>query len=325
MGMDLALEMPAAPPPPPVEVRVAAADANSAMTALTEREQALAEPSTWVRLVGTQARNRSEGHSVNEAQWAQFKANTELLQAGRRVAQATQGATSRSVSLVGALGAVSGSVTHTNAAGVRSTAGNNKIEIASVGAALSQRFDAQTYLDAVTLISHLRARSSSVRGLGFKTSGTGFAAAMEAGQSLILRPGWSWQPHATLRVAHANLGRTQDEAGQVRLGDTRSAQVGLGVTLRTTGDQATQFHATTRLLHEFAGKPGTALADASGDNAQTFYSSTRGGALQLKIGVDHRLNNGSRLFATVNHTQGLGSGNQNSRDSGITVGAHFDW
>lgn len=325
MGMGLALEVPSAPPPPPVAVKVAATDANSALTALAEREQALAEPQTWVRLLGTQARNKAEGQSANGANWAQFKANTELLQAGRRVAQSTQGAASRSVSVIGALGAVSGDVTHTNAAGARNTAGSNKVEIAALGAALSQRFDATTYLDAVAQISHLRARSSSVRGLGFKTSGTGFAAAVEAGQRLNLSPGWGWQPHATLRLAQANLGNTHDSAGQVRFANARSAQAGLGVTLQTTGEQATQFQATARLLHEFSGRPGTMLADASGNNGQTFHTSTRGSALQLKVGVEHRVSEGARLFATVNHTQGLNAGNKKSTDTGVSLGAKFNW
>ena len=292
---------------------------------MSAREQALAEPSTWVRVVGTQAHNRADGQSANGALWAQFKASTELLQAGRRVSQETQGAASRSVSLVGALGAVSGKVTHTNVAGIASAAGSDKVEMASLGAAFLQRFDAKTYLEAAALLSHLRATSASVRGLGVKTSGTGFAVAVEAGQRLNLNPGWGWQPHATLRVAQANLGHTQDEAGQVRFGGARSAQVGLGVTLQTLSDQATQFHATARLLHEFAGRPGTVLADASGGNGQTFHSSARGSALQLKAGVEQRVGEGSRLFATVNHTQGLNAGNQQSRDTGVSLGAKLSW
>jgi len=185
--------------------------------------------------------------------------------------------------------------------------------------------DANTYLDAVALLSHLRATSSSVRGLGFKTSGTGLAASLEAGQRLNLSPGWGWQPHALLRVAQADLGNTQDDAGQVRLGNARSVQAGLGATLHTTGDSATQFHLTGRLLHEFAGRPGTTLADASGNNGQTFHSSTRGTALQIKAGVEHRVAQSGKLFATFNHTRGLNAGNSASSDTGVTLGAKIDW
>jgi Autotransporter beta-domain len=204
-------------------------------------------------------------------------------------------------------------------------AGRNKVEIASLGAALSQRFDAKNYFEAAALLSHLRATSASVRGLGFKTSGTGFAAAVEAGQRLNLSPGWGWQPHATLSVAQASLGDTQDEAGQVRFSDARSAQAGLGVTLNTSGESATQFSATARLLHEFAGRPGTVLADASGNNGQTFQSSTRGTALQIKAGVEHRVAQSGKLFATLNHTRGLNAGNSGSSDTGVSLGAKVDW
>ncbi|MBL8389516.1 MAG: autotransporter outer membrane beta-barrel domain-containing protein [Hydrogenophaga sp.] len=216
-------------------------------------------------------------------------------------------------------------MTHTNAAGQRGTAGSNKVEIAALGAALSKRFDASTYLEAAALVSYLRATSASVRGLGFKTSGTGLAAAVEAGQRLNLSASWGWQPHATLRLAQTSLGTTRDDAGQVRLGDARSAQIGLGATLQTTGDSATQFSATARLLHELAGRPGTVLADTKGGNGQTFHSSTRGTTLQLKAGVEHRVGQGTRLFASLNHTQGLKAGNKGSSDTGATVGAKINW
>ena len=325
MGMGQALQLPTAPPPPPISVKVAAADVSTALTALAEREQALQEPGTWARVVGTQARNRAEGQSANGAHWAQFKANTELLQLGRRVAQSTDGAAQQSWQVFGALGAVNGDVTHTNALGQRSTVGRNKVEIASLGVALSQRFDAKTYLEAAALLSHLRATSASVRGLGFKNSGTGFAAAVEAGQRLSLSPGWGWQPHATLRLAQASLGDTQDDAGQVRLGDARSAQAGLGATIFTMGGSATQVNATARLLHEFAGRPGTVLADANGNNGQTFHSSTRGTALQFKAGVEHRVGQRGKLFATLNHTRGLNAGNSGSSDTGVSLGVKLDW
>lgn len=86
MGINQALDLPSTPPPAPVSVQTAAADTTSALTALTERERALQEPGTWVRVLGTQARNRAKGQSANGAHWAQFKANTELLQGGRQVA-----------------------------------------------------------------------------------------------------------------------------------------------------------------------------------------------------------------------------------------------
>ena len=325
MGMNQALELPTTLPPASVSVQTAAADTTTALTALTERERALQEPGTWVRVLGTQARNRAEGQSANGSYWAQFKANTELLQLGRHVAQSNDGAAQQAWQVFGALGAVSGDVTHTNAAGQRSTAGSNKVEIASLGAALSQRFDAKRYLEAAALVSHLRVSSASVRGLGFKTSGTGFGAALEMGQRLALNSGWGWQPHALLRVQQASLGNTSDEAGQVRLGDARSAQAGLGATFHTLGDGPTQFTTTARLLHEFAGRPGVVLADASGYNGPTVGSSTRGTALQIKAGVEHRIGQDSKLFATVNHTQGLTAGNRKSSDTGIALGAKVNW
>jgi len=323
--MGVVLEMPDTPPPSPVSVEIASAESTTALTALTEREQAQQIPGTWVRLVSSHARNQAHGESANGAQRAQFKADTELLQGGRQIFQETHGETGHSVSLIGALGSVSGDVTHTNAAGAQSLAGSNKVELAALGAALSQQLNAKTYLNASAMVSHLRAHSTSVRSLGFKTSGTGYGATMEAGQRLTLAPGWIWQPHATLRLVQTHLDNTRDDAGQVQIGRARSAQAGFGLTVHTSGERATQFNATVRLVHEFEGRPGTTLTDANGNNGQTFQSHTHGTGVLLKAGVQHRVGESSRLFATLNHNRGLNSGNQKSRDTGMTVGAHFAW
>lgn len=324
-GMAQALTLPAASPVAPLAVQVASADNATAMQALAERERAVQDPPVWVRAVGNHSRNRNQGQGSNGAHWAQFQNDSAMLQAGWRLSQSVRGDSASTVSLIAAMGQVHGDVTHTDAAGQQQQAGSNQLDVLSLGAALSRRFDARHYLEGAAMLSHLRAKTASDRGLGFKSRGIGLAASLEGGMRLPLSSGWGWQPHALLRVMQAELDDSSDTAGVVRFGTARSLQAGVGASLHTQGERATQFRLGAQLLHEFSGQPQTVLADAAGNHGQSFYSSTRGSSVQLSAELEHSLGRNSKLFASLAHRQGLNSDNRESRDSTATLGASFRW
>jgi hypothetical protein len=325
-GMAAAMQIPSEQASAPRAVKVAALD-NSGMEALADQPGApnSIDAPVWLRIVGSQQRNRAMGQGTNGAHWAQFDANTQLLQGGRKVYQDGNAFAGRAVSVIGALGSVDGDVLYTNAANQRSTAGTNKVEIAALGAAFSQQFDAKTYLDAVAMVSHLRASLASVRGLGFKTSGTGWSTSFEGGRRYDLAPGWTIQPHALLQLQNLNLGNAQDAAGKINFGNARSTQAGIGAYVSTNGETATKIWTALQLLNEFEGRPATTLADANGNNGQAFFSSMRGALVRFKAGVDHRLGPASSVYVTLDHTQGLSGGQNDISATGVSVGARLSW
>ncbi|KAK6021571.1 hypothetical protein OSTOST_12755 [Ostertagia ostertagi] len=182
------------------------------------------------------------------------------------------------------------------------------------------------FANATVIAGMQSMKSTSVHGIGLKTSGPAWGASIEAGAVLKLGSNVDIRPEVQLVYQQANLKGGWDAGAHVRFSNVTSlaarAGVRLGRVWSLSGDTAGEFGLWTRtsIWHDFKGEPKTEFS--SGKGYIPFRSSIAGSSADLRIGANLVLNSGIEGVVSAGYQLGF-DGRNHGYDG--RAGIRFTW
>lgn len=191
----------------------------------------------------------------------------------------------------------------------------------SMGGYWTREAASGAYLDAVAQATRYdRVRAEATTGNGFKSSGHGLAASLEAGYPLALqdagKQGWMLEPQAQVILQNVNLRDSADDYGQVQFRTTNTVTTRAGLRLSKDWSRASGRGLTTwaraNLWNTSGADAKTTFSTLSGTDPITLNTRLAGTSGQLGVGVAGEVAKKVTLFGSVDYNRALDSGTASS-------------
>lgn len=206
------------------------------------------------------------------------------------------------------------------------SAGTDRDTVYTGGAYLSGRTHSGLRMDTLLQVSHHSQKTSSDDGTRLSTSGTGWLASAELGQSFNVTPGLALEPQLQYTVQGLNLNSGQDEAASLDWSDSRRQSVRAGLKVGTPQDaKATlAWWVTPSVTQSYAGHNGfTVSAPGVAGSEASFRSNLSGTSVGLNGGVNARLRQNMTLGVQGGWSESLHGGDAGGYYGLVNLGVSF--